>query len=183
MKPPSLADIAEMKARGDAPSAIRRAEEQSKRWQQAQELCERIKKAFAGVRLGNGIGLRQAQGLDDYEPEATCLAYREKDEKDDWTRISFDQLNECYSSLSFFDEEGMRFHLPAYLIAELQGAYHQDMGFQLGHLNELSLRQYALLSNEQREVVRDVVLYLAADENYAFYRPQLLRAVEDYWSK
>jgi len=29
----------------------------------------------------------------------------------------------CNSSLSFFNADGMRFHLPAFLIAELKGEY------------------------------------------------------------
>lgn len=182
-KHPSPADIAEMKARGFEASVIREAEERSKYWYRAQELCDRVRKAFAGVRLGKGIGLKQAQGIDDYEIEAKCLAYREEDEKDDWSRIPVGNLNDCYSSLSFFDDEGMRFHLPAYLIAELNGEYNQGLAFQLGHLNDLSMQQYALLSDEQREVVRDIVLLMIEDESYAFDRPHLQRAVEEYWSK
>lgn len=149
----------------------------------ARRLCDRIRAAFSGVRLGNGIGLRQAQGIDDHEVEAKCLAYREQDEKDDWTRIPASALNACYSSLSFFDPEGMRFHLPAFLVAELQGLYLQDLGFQLGHLNDYSRQQYSLLSPAQREVVRDVALFLAESDNYEFERPHLLRAVEEFWSR
>src|SRR5262245_419937 len=149
----------------------------------AEKLCDRIRTAFAGVRLGDGIGLRQAQGIDDYEVEAKCLAYREQDEKDDWTRIPASVLNACYSSLSFFDAQGMRFHLPAFLIAELQGVYLQDLGFQLGHLNDYSRQQYSLLTPAQREVVRDVALFLASEESYEFDRPHLLRAVEEFWSQ
>jgi hypothetical protein len=50
-------------------------------------------------------------------------------------------LNACYSSLSFFDAEGMRFPLPAFLIAELNGGYLQDMSFQLAYLNDYSIGQ------------------------------------------
>ena len=153
-----------MRARGYDPSTIREAEERSKQWHRSQDLCDRIRKAFAGVRLGNGIGLRQAQGLDDYETEAKCLSYREMDEKEDWGRIPIGELNQCYSSLSFFDDEGMRFHLPAYLIAELNGEYKQGMAFQLGHLSDLSMQQYSLLNHSQREAVRDMALLMIEDK-------------------
>ena len=56
--------------------------------------------------------MRHGQGLDDdYEDAATCEALRLTDEKDDWSKIAVADLNQCYSSLSFFDAEGMRFHL------------------------------------------------------------------------
>jgi hypothetical protein len=77
MKYPSPADIAEMKARGYDPSTIAEAEQQSKRWVAAQQVCQAIETAFTGVTLGqNGIGLHEAQGLDDYADAATCAAYR-----------------------------------------------------------------------------------------------------------
>jgi hypothetical protein len=37
--------------------------------------------AFAGVTLGGGGGLQEAQGLDNYQAAATCAAYRATDEK------------------------------------------------------------------------------------------------------
>jgi hypothetical protein len=80
-----------------------------------QEVASHIREAFHGVTLGNGIGLLEGQGLDDYEDEATRKAYRERDEKHDWERIPVEALNRCQSSLSFFDAEGMRFHLPAFI--------------------------------------------------------------------
>lgn len=144
-------------------------------------LCSQIRAAFANVRLGEGIGLREAQGLDDYADAQTCARYRAGDEKDDWQRLTAEALNACYSSLSFFDEAGMRFHLPAFLIAEIQGQYPQDLVFQLAHLNDYSRAQYALLSSAQRQAVRAYLLHLLDDERYAFDRPHLLRALEEYW--
>ena len=78
--------------RGYDRATIEKAQEQSKRWVEAQEVCAVISSAFKGVSLGNGIGLTEAQGLDDYADAATCAAYREKDEKDDWERITSDEL-------------------------------------------------------------------------------------------
>src|SRR4051812_12445181 len=110
MKYPSPADVAEMRARGYDPSTIAEAEQQSKRWESAQQVARAIEAAFAGVALGGGVGLQEAQGLDDYADDETCAAYRANDEKDNWHRISTEALNRCHSSLSFFDAEGMRFH-------------------------------------------------------------------------
>jgi len=148
----------------------------------AQEIAALIKDAFSNVTLGGGIGLREAQGLDDYEDTETCASYRANDEKDDWSRIPIDELNSCYSSLSFFDAEGMRFHLPAFLIAELNGGYLQDMSFQLAYLNDYSIGQYALLSPAQRKAVRAYLLFILEDESYTFSRPHIVRALNEYWT-
>ncbi len=64
-------------------------------------LCNIIGEAFAGVKLGSGIGLQEAQGLDDCEDDATRARYRASDEKENWAHISVSELNRCYSSLSY----------------------------------------------------------------------------------
>lgn len=88
-------------------------------------IADVVRSAFQGVTLGNGIGLWQGQGLDDYANSETLARYRAQDEKVDWSRIPASELDSCHSSLSFFDAEGMRFHLPAYLIADLEGTLTQ----------------------------------------------------------
>jgi hypothetical protein len=145
-------------------------------------LCSTIQRAFSGVKLGDGVGLQQAQGLDDYEDTATCARYRANDEKDDWSRIPVEELNRCNSSLSFFDAEGMRFHLPAFIIADLQGAYHFGMAFSLTHLSDYSTSQFALLSDVQRSAVRAFLLHIAELPDYEFDRPQIIRALNEYWT-
>jgi hypothetical protein len=181
-KYPSPADIAEMKARGYDPVTIAKAKERSLRWTSAQEVIREIEAAFAGVTLGNGVGLREAQGLDDYADKDVLAKYREGDEKEDWHRISTDELCACNSSLSFFDAEGMRFHLPAFMIAELRGEYGYGMDFQLTHLSDLCMEQYSWLSPEQRAAVRSVLRFLADGPEYERERGTILRALDGYWS-
>lgn len=117
-----------------------------------------IREAFRDVTLGDGIGLMQAQGLDDYADAETLAKYRASDEKDDWSAIPAEKLNRCYSSLSFFDAEGLRFHLPAFLIAELEGTYDQDLIFNLTYSGSDAQSRFDLLSSAQREAVRQYLL-------------------------
>src|SRR2546425_7467608 len=56
-------------------------------------LSNKIREAFTGVTLGSGIGLQQAQGIDEHEDESTCARFRASDEKEDWTRIPVSELN------------------------------------------------------------------------------------------
>ena len=182
MKYPTPADIAEMKARGYDPATVAEAEQQSKRWALAQEVCRVIEAAFAGVTLGGGVGLQEAQGLDDYADAATCAAYRAGDEKDDWHRISAGALCRCNSSLSFFDAEGMRFHLPAYLVADLRGDYGFGMAFCLTQISDYD-RYFRLLSDAQRKAVRSFLLHILDDRDYEFDWPHILRALDEYWTE
>jgi hypothetical protein len=145
------------------------------------DLCRLIREAFAGVKLGGGVGLQQAQGLDDHEDEQTCARYRANDEKEDWSRIPVEELNRCNSSLSFFDAEGMRFHLPAYLIADLRGLYHFGMAFSLTRLNDYSKSQFVLLSPVQRKAVRAFLLHILNEQDYEFDRPKINKALNEYW--
>jgi len=39
-------------------------------------VAEQIRQAIAGVKLGKGIGLQEAQGIDDYADKKTRARYR-----------------------------------------------------------------------------------------------------------
>lgn len=146
-------------------------------------LIEAITKAFDSVVLGNGVGLYQAQALDDYKTELEEQAARLKDEKNDWCLISAEELNKCNSSLSFFDAEGMRFHLPAYLIADLKGEYNFGMEFCLTHLSDYSKAQFALFNAEQREVIRDVLNFWFNEAPESFFSMDIVNAALGFWSE
>lgn len=172
-----------MRTRGYEASTIAKAEEQSWRSHFEQAVAAQICDAFVGVTLGNGVGLRQAQGIDGYEDEEAIARYRLSDEKKDWLKISAEDLNECHSSLSFFDDEGMRFHLPSYLLADLSGGYKHGMAFCLTDMGELHQKQFSLLSVKQRTAVRRYLKYIAEEDDYAFDRPNILRALDEYWTE
>src|SRR5437868_13957367 len=142
-----------------------------------QEVATHIREAFRGVTLGTGVGLLAGQGLDDYADEATRIAYREQDEKNDWEAIPVEALNRCYSSLSFFDAEGMRFHLPAFLVAELRGILDHDLIFQLTHFEHLGTSRFELLNGAQRNAVRQFLRLRIDDE---LFRSDIEHALTDY---
>jgi hypothetical protein len=151
--------------------------------EQERRVCGLVRRAFAGVTLGAGVGLRQGQGLDDYADAHTLASLRERDEKRDWSAIPVTDLDNCYSSLSFFDAEGMRFHLPAYLIADLEGALHSaDPMFHLVHLVDGMEFRFELLSAAQREAVREYLLLRLSDPNHEFVHPMIRAALGSYWT-
>lgn len=181
MKYPTLDDIEAMRARGYDTSVIEPHWVLYRRGRLAESIKDQIRRAFASVRLGVGVGLWEAQGIDDYADAATCAAYRTKDEKDDWSLIPVADLNRCYSSPSFFDAAGMRFHLPAFLIADLDGQHDQGMIFQLTQTSRLE-SQYELLDQAQRDVVRKYLAFMEDEPDQAWDREHIQRALADYWS-
>ncbi len=76
----------------------------------------------------------------------------------------------------------MRFHLPAYLIADLRGQLTQDIRF---HLNTRGLdERYSLLTAAQREAVRQfrtLQLDLLPEPNLQFEGETIRAAVDGYW--
>ncbi len=76
---------------------------------------KKIMDAFAEVSLGNGVSLREADVIDNYGTVNEKAAAREQDELDVWQRIPDEDIENYSSALCFMDDEGLRFHLPAYM--------------------------------------------------------------------
>ena len=182
MQPISQDEINAMRESGYDPATIREAEERLSRFERGMVIAEQIRAAFAGVTLGNGVGMQESRGKDDYEDHETLAKYRSYDEKDDWQRIPLSELNRASGGLCFFDAEGMRFHLPAYLIADLRGEYNFGMAFNLTHLSDYSASQFELLNGTQRDAVRAFLLHIREDPDYEFDRDDIDRALASYWT-
>ncbi|MCY0964084.1 DUF6714 family protein [Parathalassolituus penaei] len=147
------------------------------------EIIKVITSVFDSVVLGNGVGLFQAQAIDDYKSEAEQQESRLSDEKQDWRLISIADLNKCNSSLSFFDAEGMRFHLPAFLVAELKGEYDFGIDFCLAHLSGYRESQFLLLNAEQRASIRELLNYMFNLDPEGFSSIDIVNALIGFWSE
>jgi hypothetical protein len=144
-------------------------------------LRKRISDAFEGVTLGDGVGLYQAQGIDDYDTEEVCQSFRLGDEKDDWQRITSEDLNKCYSSLSFFDAAGMRFHLPAYLLAEIDGDYKFDLTMDFIDMSDHKMKQFSLFTEQQKGAVADYLRFIQDQPGHWLDVHKIDFALESFW--
>lgn len=149
---------------------------------QKQLVIDEIRAAFLGVTLEEGIGLQEANGIDDYEDEETLAALRASDEKEDWEKIPAARLNDCFCSPGFFDAKGMRFHLPAFLTAELRGEYGQDFELVLTHLTEYRLNQFVLLNDPQRLAIRSFLLLHRDHPDFYSDHCAVDQALAEYWT-
>jgi hypothetical protein len=142
-----------------------------------------IRRAFSGVTLEDGVGLWEGLEIDSYSDGDVRAAARENDEKMDWAAIPVELLNGAATSLTYFDAKGMRFHLPAYLIADLRGELHQDIRF---HLNSRALdRRFSLLSPEQKAAVRhylELKLEMLPAPNFQFEQSAIRESINGFWA-
>lgn len=136
------------------------------------ELQAAIKNAFSEVVLGGGIGLHEADAIDSRGTPEICTLAREQDEKLDWQKVPLKSLNRCFSSYNWLDAEGLRFYLPAMMLAEVSGDYGHTVGDRLAspHLNE----RYNLLSAEQRQVVIDFLNWCLGYGEYGNSESQII---------
>lgn len=148
-----------------------------------ERISKTIESAFRGVKLGGGIGLFEAQAIDDYKDKETQLLARKSDEKADWASIKQDDLIRCESSLSFFDADGMRFHLPAFMLAELSGVGNGGVVFQLSQLNNYTKDRLTSLNDIQVSAVIEFLKWCQEQQNYEFDSPHIIRALKNYWLK
>lgn len=149
-----------------------------------QRLINQVNDAFAGVTLGKGIGLWEGNALDDYADAATMSECRRKDERSNWLAIPVDDLNFCHCCLSYLDAEGMRFLLPAYLVAELERTYHYgDTIFHLVNLQDGSSSRFDLLTHPQRAAVREFLKLRRRDPDWEFDCDKIDSALAGYWSE
>mgnify|MGYP000642763781 CR=1 FL=1 len=142
------------------------------------QLIGEIYRAFEGVTLEEGVGLWEAQALDDrLEGTAEYERLKAKDEREDWQKIPIVRLYECSSSQSFLDAKGMRFHLGLYLLFALdvfmdeEDALHENKDFKLSPPevfflltynleSEYAKKRFSLLNTQQLECVIDFLEYL-----------------------
>ncbi|MGV1987098.1 DUF6714 family protein [Agrobacterium sp. 22-221-1] len=135
-----------------------------------------VREAFAGVILGGGVGLSEAQALDDYASNEVRAACRADDEKSDWAAIPLKDLNRDSGSPTFLDAEGMRFHLPAYMIADLDGDYRHEFAPYLRGCHET----FSLLTPLQRNAVEMYLRAISEKENLPSYQDDIERALEEW---
>ena len=145
------------------------------------EIIELIKEAFAGIVLGRGIGLYEAQAIDDYETQEVQKQRREQDEKSNWTSIPSEVLQRCHGSLSFFDADGMKFHLPAFIVGSLKCEVDDPL-FHLLQTGEFMESRMKTLTEIQKKAVREYLIWCLSEEQFEFDYKNIQTALAGYWS-
>ena len=98
-----------------------------------------------------------------------------------------DDLFQYRVALSFFDEQGMKFHLPAFMIAELCGCFGEPsfIAISLTHFSDYRVEQFALFSTPQQNAYKQFLKYLADHSDDAQERERIRTVIEQFcgrWS-
>ena len=118
-----------------------------------EELILEITNAFKDVKLGNGIWLQEGNTIDDYADDKTIAQCKKIDERKNWKNIASESLNKYNSAFSFFDAEAMRFHLPAFMIADIKWEYIiWNIIFYLTDLHSLDSYSLKKISNDNENI-------------------------------
>ena len=145
--------------------------------QHVEELVELVCKAFQNVKLGDGIGLYESDGIDSYLGSEAREQLRANDEKEDWRKISTESLNYCNAAPAFLDADGMRFHTPAFLMAELKGVYNQSFMSCLIDGTYIAAEFPMILTADQRAAVVACIRFYGSIEHYNYDSEQIAAAV------
>jgi hypothetical protein len=145
------------------------------------EKCVRL--AFDGVTLGCGMGLRESDAHDDGAAPEAIAAARRADEEQSWDLISLEDLHR-YGAFGwgYLDAESLRFHLPAFILADLNDASDGDLPHRLIEPSRQRDRLYSLLNLDQRMAVREFLLYTLSDSFYDPQQPMIRRGLDGLWA-
>jgi hypothetical protein len=115
-------------------------------WERWLELAEefqaaikKFREAFENVSLGDGVGMREADGRDSYANKHELASLRELDRGSRWQGFSADDLNQYYCSFGHADSQGKVFLLPAYLLCDLNDKH--QFGFTENLIDGLAKRR------------------------------------------
>ena len=136
-------------------------------------LVERIRRAFAGISVGPETTLYlSGEAEDGYMDEESLDILRRREIRDDWQSIPPELLLACDCATSYVDAEGMRYLLPAWMLAELRYPNCVNTGLEIAlcdnsndpDLADFNRKKLRLLNDEQRACVRDCIRTLRLKE-------------------
>jgi hypothetical protein len=84
--------------------------------QRKQAVIKEITAAFDGVSREGGVSWNEAWVIDDYGTDRQRAKARKKDTETRWQDVPERDIAYGSSCLSFFDEIGFRYYLPAYIV-------------------------------------------------------------------
>lgn len=147
-------------------------------------LIDAIERAFANVKLDDGIGVFEAEALDDCVSDKLLARARAKDIGDDWRALSDDVISEHYSAMAFMDQKGLRYAIPAYMRFAVR-YWKTSNSASVDHVIYTLARDedWDFLTEEQKQVIADFLRYMVveADEDVDTWQASL--AYEKYWAR
>jgi hypothetical protein len=149
-----------------------------------------IRSAFAGVVLGSGISIRQAEVIDNYgegctSKEFTALPLGEITE--DWELVPDTELERALPS--YFDPQGFRYYIPALALSVLRN-YDSGSLRVIGTIHSLypkkqnCVQKFELLNEGQKFAIAEFLTHLPNLVALGYEHDTCVsRALRNYWSQ
>lgn len=155
-----------------------------------EDLISEIREAFKGVSLEEGIGIVEADAIDDYADKKKQEKARSLDERNNWENIPDEVISRASFSLCYVDEKGMKFSLPAYMVFLLKNYQVSDSAsidaviYALDRISGPNDKGWDFLSKEQKEIVAKFLKFLVISIKEGIVDDVVAsRAYEKYWRK
>lgn len=172
-------DIDELRDRRCDPDTIRAYEEWVRVFAPSvDDVVSKLTAAFTATTLDDGLGLWESKGLDDYASPQELKELRWKDEKRDWRNVPIEHINRCNAAPWFMDARGFVFHLPAFLIAELNDQHGYGFIDRLYYLPESPLGWSDLLNADQKNAVCAALQFIAAHPEYHRHASAIMTKID-----
>ena len=154
-------------------------------------LTQAISAAFHGVRLGQGVCIRQAEVINQYGEgftQAQFAALPLDEVVSDWASIPSGELEQTL--VAHLDAEGVRYYLPALMLSILRD-YDPGAMRVIGTLQELypkedrweyRMRRYSVFSEAQKQAIAAFLIALPRLVELEPVDSKIIeRAVRSYW--
>lgn len=128
------------------------------------ELIDSIYNSFKDIQLEEGVGLYEADCIDDYIPkdDPVYIGWKLRDEREDWKKILplflTNEIHERAHSGNFFfmDAKGKRFHLPCYLLKDLDNRFSgENPLITVLTFEPENLSDFNILNETQKQTILD----------------------------
>jgi hypothetical protein len=155
----------------------------------SEELLRAIHEVFGKVQLGAGLSLHQAGAMDLMLTPEEVQQSRRLDSETRWQDIPDAKVEEFHYALTFMDPEGMRFHLPRFLVYSLEhpgldspavdaAVYACDFG---DDVDDQVLGQFNAMSRRQMRTIADFLVFVAESKDEDYDVLVAAMAVESFW--
>ena len=133
-----------------------------------QDIIKSIYKAFKDVCLEGGIGLYEANCLDDYMSPAdpAYISWKQRDEKENWDKLLPLFLSEGIServhtsNWYFMDGKGKRFHLPCFMLLDIENKLKDENPIVISLTYEpVDLSFLDVLNTLQKQIILNFLEY------------------------
>ncbi|CAN5820391.1 hypothetical protein BH23ACT12_BH23ACT12_02140 [soil metagenome] len=153
------------------------------------DLIEQINAVFGRVELGDGLSLHQARAMDRLQPPEDVLEARPLDREDRWQEISDGKVEEFHYALTFMDPEGLRFHLPRFMVFALEhpgldspaidaAVYACDFGDEM---DQDVVAQFNAMSRTQMKTIAGFLAHITESSDKDYDTMVAAIALESFW--